>query len=239
MLRENRISIVIPAYNEERRIKRTLEDYYSFLSQKYRHYELIVVCDGCVDKTPMIVKDFSKKHQGIKLLEFPSRLGKGGGLIKGFMEADCEIIGFVDADEAVHSSEYEKLILTIENGADCAIASRRGKGAKILVKQPLKRRIASRVFNIIVRAMFGLSLQDTQCGAKVFKGKVIKKVLPDLKAKGFDVDVDLLWNIKKNNFKIKEVPITWKHETDSIFSLKYGPTMFVNLLKIRCGYGTK
>lgn len=237
MFRENKISIVIPAYNEERRIKRTLEDYYSLLSQKYRNYELIVVCDGCTDKTPMIVKDFSKKYQGIKLLEFPSRLGKGGGLIKGFMKANGEIIGFTDADVAIPSSEYEKLILTIENGADCAIASRRAKGAKILVKQPLERLIASRVFNIIVRAMFRLNLQDTQCGAKVFRGKVIKKVLPDLKAKGFEIDVDLLWNIKKNNFKIKEVPITWMHKTDSTFSLKYGPTMFVNLLRIRCGWG--
>lgn len=89
------------------------------------------------------------------------------------------------------------------------------------------------MFNILVNLLFGLGIRDTQCGAKVFKREVLDLLLPVFKTRGFEFDVELLWRIKNADFKIKEVPITWKHEEGSTFSLKYSSMMFLSLLRIR------
>ncbi len=227
------ISLIIPAYNEEKRIEETLRTYNDALNHIYNTYEIIVVCDGCTDNTINIVENYAKKNLHIKLLKFPERLGKGGALIVGFCEAVNEIIGFVDADCAIMFQDYEKLINAVELNADCAIGIRYGTGAKIITKQNLIRCLSSRIFNIIVRIIFRINLQDTQCGAKVFKSKVIKTILPYLKTTNFAFDVDILWNIKKNNFQIVEIPISWSHKEFSKFTLRSAPNMFISLLKIR------
>ncbi|HEY9206173.1 MAG TPA: dolichyl-phosphate beta-glucosyltransferase [Candidatus Methanoperedens sp.] len=224
------LSLIIPAYNEERRIRRVLDLYTAFLGKKY-DFELIVVSEGN-DNTASIVKAMMVNIPGIKILEFTKRQGKGGAIIHGIKESRSEIIGFVDADESVSPSDFDKLIHSI-NGIDCAIASRRAKGARISARQPWKRRISSRVFNVFVNLLFGLGIKDTQCGAKVFKKSVIYPMLPIMKTRGFEFDVELLWRLKKAGFTIKEVPIVWKHESGSTFSLKYSMMMFLNLLKLR------
>jgi len=228
-----KISLVIPAHNEEKRIKKVLELYISYFSKNYSEYEIIVICDG-YDDTAKIVRNISNKNNYINLFKFTTKLGKGGGIIEGFKRVTGEIIGFIDADGSVNPSDFGKLITELEK-VDCAIASRRLFESKITKKHPLKRRVSSRVFNILVNIMFGLGIKDTQCGAKVFKKDVIKKVLPKIKSRGFEFDVELLWRIKREGFLIKEVPIEWQHKDGSTFSLKYAPEMFVNLLKRRFG----
>lgn len=106
-----KLSIIIPAYNEEKRIKKTLTSYVNHFSPKFRkNYEIIVVCDGCKDRTPQIVKKFSQKHKNIQCLEPSKRLGKGGGILKGFEVASGDIIGFIDADNAFEIDGVERLI---------------------------------------------------------------------------------------------------------------------------------
>ncbi len=228
------ISLAIPAYNEEKRIGGTLTDYQAFAGQNYSDYELLVVCDGCTDRTPEIVKEFCKRSPRIKLLEFPHKLGKGGGVLEGFKVAKGDVIGFVDADGAVSPEEFDKLVKALD-GADCAIASRYVATSKILAKQSPMRRVASRSFNLLVRMVFGLPFKDTQCGAKVMNNSIVDDVLPQMISRGYEFDVELLWRIKKSNHVIKEVPITWQHKGDSAFSLKCAPRMFLNLLKVRLG----
>jgi len=157
---------------------------------------------------------------------------RGGGIREGFKVANGDKIGFIDADESVEPNDLRRMFDTLSD-ADGVIASRRLQDSNILVKQSLKRRIASKTFNIIVRAIFGLNFKDTQCGAKVFKKEVIKDVLSELKTKGFEFDVELLWRLKKKGYKIIEVPITWKHSEGSTFSLSNAPKMFFSLLKVR------
>lgn len=130
-----------------------------------------------------------------------------------------------------YTVDFEKLIHAL-NITDCAIASRRVEEARVSTSQPWGRRLSSKVFNILVNLLFNLGIKDTQCGAKVFK-KDILNVLPEIKTRGFEFDVELLWRIKNAGFKIKEVPVEWKHEAGSAFSLKYSGTMFLNLLKVR------
>ncbi|MGB8216456.1 MAG: dolichyl-phosphate beta-glucosyltransferase [Candidatus Methanoperedens sp.] len=224
------LSLVIPAYNEEKRISRVIDSYSAFLDKKY-DYELLIVCDGN-DNTAGIVRGMIEYNPHIRLLEFPTRQGKGCAIIQGFKESHGELVGFVDSDESVSPLDFAKLINSL-NGADCAIASRRVKGARISAHQPWGRRISSKVFNILINSIFNLGIKDTQCGAKVFKKSILEPLLPLMKTRGFEFDVELLWRIKNADFRIKEVPVEWKHELGSTFSLKYSGIMFLNLLKLR------
>lgn len=225
-----KLSLVIPAYNEEKRIEKVIDSYSAFLGEKY-DYELIVVCDGN-DKTAGIVMERMANDMHIRLLKFAQRLGKGGAIIRGFSASMKDVVGFLDSDESVSPEDFEKLIKEL-NDADCAIASRHVEGAVISVNPPWKRRISSRIFNILVNLMFNLDIKDTQCGAKVLKKDSLDMLLPEFKTKGFEFDVELLWRLKKAGFAIKEVPVVWKHEGGSTFSLRYSVEMFINLLKVR------
>lgn len=229
------LSIIIPSFNEEKRIESVLEDYNNSLNSSYpKNFKIIVVCNGCSDKTPYIVQEFAKHHGSVKSLIFNEKLGKGGAITEGFKIAKGELIGFLDADDSTKVQEYIKLIETVQKSdVDGAISSRKTEGAIILVQQPLKRRIASKIFNLLIRLMFGLDFKDTQCGAKVFKKETIDNVINTLKSTGFEFDVELLWRIKNEGYIVKEVPITWGHREGSTFSLKYAPEMFINLLRIR------
>lgn len=221
------VSIVIPAYNEEQRIRTVIQKYCDFFLKS----EIIVVCDG-VDSTNIIIKELMTNYHQIKLLEFKTRLGKGQAIKEGLKTAIADKVGFVDSDESVEPVDVDEMFKKLSN-VDGVIASRKLKESIIIIKQPLKRRIASHVFNIIVRILFNLNFKDTQCGAKVFRRTAIKDCLPELNTKGFEFDVELLWKLNKKGYDIIEFPITWKHSEGSSFSMSNAPRMFYSLLKIR------
>lgn len=225
---KNGLSLIIPAYNEEQRIEPVLLR----LCQHFENQEIIVVCNGCVDGTQALVGRVSRDYPQIRLLHFNHKLGKGAAIINGFKIAQGNVVGFVDADESVDSDDVARMYESLSD-CDGVIASRRLNESVILVRQPFRRRIASRVFNILVRMMFNLNFKDTQCGAKLFRKEVISSILDELNTKGFEFDVELLWKLRKRNFEIKEFPITWKHSENSRFSLKKTPEMFFSLVKVR------
>lgn len=230
MKEETKLSLIIPAYNEEKRIGNVVKSYSTFLDKKY-NYEIIIVCDGN-DCTSYIIKNMMIDNPNIRLIEYHGRQGKGMAIIRGFSESYGNVLAFVDADESVLPEEFDKLVNALEDN-DCAIASRRISGAQIVIGQPWIRIIPSKIFNIIVNVMFDLGIKDTQCGAKVFKKEPIDSVLLSLKTKGFEFDVELLWRIKSKGFSIKEVPIKWVHNNGSTFNLIYSISMFLSLLRIR------
>jgi glycosyltransferase involved in cell wall biosynthesis len=227
-MERTKLSIIIPAYNEELRIENVVLKYCSFFPDE----EIIVVCNGCEDNTPDIVRGLAAENKQLKLLNIKEKVGKGGATIAGFKVANGDIIGFVDADESVAPGDVMKMINALSSNHG-VIGSRWLKDSKILVKQPLKRRIASRILNLLVRIIFSLSFNDTQCGAKLFKKDAIKSVLPQMTATGFEFDIELLWKLKAMGYRVIEFPITWKHSEGSTFKLSYAPKMFVSLLKVR------
>lgn len=223
-------SLIIPAYNEERRIGKTLGAYDKFLEKKFRDFEILVVFDGN-DKTDEVVKRLSAKMKKIKLLKFRRRLGKGGGVIEGIKAAKGEIIGYTDADNSVPPDEYWKLVSALP-GHSCVAASRYSKGALQVKSQSFANRFASRAWNLIVNLLFGLGMKDTQCGAKVFT-KDVKKVVHKMKSTDFSFDVELLWRMKKFG-KIKEQSVKWTHvEEDSKTRLSNSAGMLLSVLKVR------
>ena len=232
-----KVTILIPAYNEEKRIGKTLEDYVKFFDSKMKgEYEIFIILNGCRDNTLDVVKKYSKKFSSIRYIEIKEAVGKGGALIDGFKLADGELIGFVDADDATPPNAFYDLIINI-NGYDGVIASRWIKGAKIGKKQPLSRRIASRGFNIMVRTLFGIKLRDTQCGCKLFTKRAVKKVVNDLGITRWAFDIDLLYQMERNGFRVKEIPTEWNEPGDSHLNLKKAAyEMFLSGVRLRLIY---
>jgi glycosyltransferase involved in cell wall biosynthesis len=229
------LSLVIPAHNEEKRIKNTLIRYLDVLLKYDIDFEIIAEMDGCTDRTSEIVRELADEHQEIVVLEFKEKLGKGGGIVKGFENARGDIIGFVDADGSVQPEDLIKLLKMIE-GADGVIASRRAKGS-VVVNQPFSRKVLSKCFNILVRVLFLLPYRDTQCGAKIFRRKVIEEILPLINTHGFAFDVNLLYLAKKKGFRIVEVGVSWEDKYGSKVKLRKAiPEMLFSVLKLRLYY---
>jgi glycosyltransferase involved in cell wall biosynthesis len=229
------LSIIIPAFNEQRTIERTLLRYHYFFKDKC-NFNIIVVMDGCNDHTFEIVKKLSKEYHEIQYITHPKKLGKGGGIIKGFKSARADYIAFTDADGSTSPKELYNLIRHSKN-ADVVIGSRWMHDSEIIKKESVTRRLASRSFNLMVRLLFNLQFKDTQCGAKVLKQYVVKDIIDDLIITNFAFDIDLLYQIQRNGYTILELPIEWQHDNFTELRMaKVVPSMFLSILGLRMKY---
>jgi len=234
-----KISIIIPAYNEEKRIGPTLEKYSNFLNKIKNsskiNYEILVVINNTKDRTKEIVKKYQKIDKNIKYLDLKEG-GKGLAVKKGFIDAlkrNNDLIGFVDADCSTSPEAFYDLITNLGD-YDGSIASRYMKKSIVQPKQTLPRIIVSRIFNFAIRSLFFMPYSDTQCGAKIFKRKPIEKVVGVLEITKWAFDVELLYKIRKLGFKIKEVPTVWSdREYSKINFANAGPKMLLAIVRLR------
>lgn len=233
------LSIVIPAYNEEKRIKKTLETIDSyFLSKKYS-YELIVVDDGSKDKTKqLILNSVSFKQGNLVLLENRQNRGKGFSVKKGFLASKGDYILFSDSDLSTPIEEFEKLLSYIKSGYDIAIGSRTIQGAQVQVHQPFYREYMGKYFNALVQFFVFEGIIDTQCGFKLFDAGIAKELALNLKIDGFAFDVELLYLARKKGYKIAEVPVIWANSPASRVNPIFDSwRMFCELLAIKRLHG--
>ncbi len=224
-------SLVIPAYNEENRIQLLFDEIKAFDG------ELIVVCDG-TDRTADCVRQIAARRQDllINCLEYDHRLGKGGGVIEGLKAARAPLVGYFDADGSTSISEMQRLFSHLSS-SDIAIGSRWVPGSTLRVRQGILRRMESRAFNLLIRILFNLTYNDTQCGAKVFKKSAIDTVLPQMTSRGFEFDVELLWQLQQAGYSVEEVPIIWQNKGDSRVQKRDMILMLKGLFVIRFGLG--
>jgi glycosyltransferase involved in cell wall biosynthesis len=224
-----RYSLVIPAYNEEKRISQLFDRIGEFEG------ELIVVCDGN-DTTADVIGQISASRPDldIRCLKFNHRLGKGGGVIEGMKAARGSLAGYLDADGSTSIHQMMQLFshLSVYDGA---IGSRWVAGAVLREQQGKLRLFESRAFNLIIRLLFGLHYRDTQCGAKVFRKRAVDAVLPDMISTGFEFDVELLWRLKQRGYSVKEFPIEWQNTGDSRVERRDMIRMLAGLLRVRFG----
>ena len=230
--------ILIPAYNEERRIEPVLRDYAQFFQQNYSgKFRIFVVLNGCTDNTLGVVQKVAADFPEVRALEFRGAIGKGGALIEGLRLASLgDLIGYVDADGATPPHAFLALVKKMSE-ADCAIGSRWIPGAIIHQSQTGKRQFASRVFHLIVQLLFWMNIRDTQCGAKVMKRAVVEKIHDNLLIADMSFDINLLVAVKRADFKILEVPTEWTDQIGSKVTLtRTSLTMFLSVVRVRLIY---
>jgi dolichol-phosphate mannosyltransferase len=173
-------------------------DYCRTLTRRYVESVCIAVISDSNDLTNEIVSKYAKNQGGrVKLFKNRKKQGKGAALLKGFelacKDKEAKVVGFVDADPSITGSEIVRLIERLkEGGADGVIASRYVKGSKLIGRQRTARYVASRAYNVIVRAMFGFGYHDTQCGAKFFRKEALCSILKTLALTDMSFDLDLL-----------------------------------------------
>ncbi len=228
---ESGISIVIPAWNEEDRLARTLERYLPALESGSAPYEVIVVVDGVRDRTAEIASKYSDRH--VRVLEFPNKLGKGGAVFAGLRLSRYDSVGYLDADGPISPNEMYELVAYLRD-VDCVIASRWQLGSSGVEAEPLFNRAAGRVWNLLTRALLFLPVRDTQCGAKFFKGHVARSLLRTVALTNRAFDVDVLYHVRKEGRSVREVAVRWEHNPDTRMPILGAiPVMFISLLGVR------
>jgi dolichyl-phosphate beta-glucosyltransferase len=230
------ISIVIPAFNEERRLTATLTAVLAYLAQRdWRSAEVVVVDDGSADGTARLVREFSATHAAVRLVQNPGNRGKGYSVRHGVMEARGEWILFSDADLSAPIEELDKLLVAArEGGASVAIGSRAMDRSLIEVHQSGFREMAGRVFNLCMRALTGLPFQDTQCGFKLFEAGAAREVFGRQRLERFGFDAEVLFIARQLGFRMVEVPVRWSHSQGTKVSMfRDSLNMFLDLLRIR------
>ncbi|OQX78940.1 MAG: hypothetical protein B6D56_08085 [Candidatus Omnitrophica bacterium 4484_70.1] len=230
------ISVIIPAYNEEKRILPTLEKVYDYFSRvQNMDFEIIVVDDGSKDNTEKVVKNFAKdKSKRVKFIKHKENKGKGTAVKTGMMEAKGEYILFSDADLSTPIEEFGKLKKAIDRGYDIAIGSRGLPESKIVIPQPWYRRYIGKIFPLIVRIIVMKNFRDTQCGFKLFKKKIAKELFANLVTSGFAFDVEILYKALKKEYNVKEIPVKWYNYKESKVSILKAPfNMLKEIIKIK------
>lgn len=231
-----KISIIIPAYNEEGRIERTVRAYHQFFSAKNVSFELVIVLNGCKDNTIGVIERVRNDLAAntITIIDM-QQAGKGLAIKAGFANAlvrDNDLIGFVDADMATAPDAFYDLVTNVGDN-DGVIASRYMPGAHITPARPAYKRYGSRIiYEPFVWALFGLSYYDLQCGAKLFKRAVLEKITPQLTVTQWAFDVELLYLCKKAGYTVKEIPTVWHDQADSKLTLRGGLRMFSALFNV-------
>jgi glycosyltransferase involved in cell wall biosynthesis len=232
-----KLSIIVPAYNESKRIARMLDTYLAYFLPRYENdVEVIVVVNGSRDTTADIARTYSSKHAQVSVIEEKEAIGKGGAIILGFKHASGDLVGFADADGSTPPEAFEDLSSNI-GSAGAIIASRWFAESVVEPKQPLKRRIVSRIFNFMVRTTFGMDIHDTQCGAKVIRKEAVAAILPHLGITRWAFDVDLLFQVHRAGYAITEWPTVWHDEGGSQLKIvRASIEMFIAIVRLRLIY---
>ena len=228
-----KISIIIPAYNEERRLPESLERIRAYLAARPFEAEVIVVDDGSTDATPRIVEDFRARLPGLRLISNGANRGKGFSVRHGMLEARGDMALFTDADLSAPIEEADKLIGALQY-VDVTFGSRALDRSLIAARQSGFREIAGIVFNKLVKVILGLPFVDTQCGFKAFAVARTRIIFEQQRVERFGFDPELLFLAKRHGLRALEIPVRWAHNPEtkvrvSTDSLK----MFGDLLLIR------
>jgi glycosyltransferase involved in cell wall biosynthesis len=202
------VTIVIPAFNEAKRLPRTLDSLTAWIELRPERFEVIVVDDGSTDNTASLAQAYST----VTFVSLPKNAGKGAAVRHGMLLGQGALILMMDADLATPMSEFDVLKESIMSGADVAIGSRPLRTSRLSVRQPILRELAGRMFNFIVRLVSGLPIRDTQCGFKLWRSVAAKNCFRICLIDGFAFDVESLVVAKALGYSIVEIGVSWAHQ---------------------------
>lgn len=228
------LSIIFPAFNEEKRIAPTLRSFHQHLSNGKHSFELLVVDDGSSDNTVALMYDMMKELNGLRILVLPENKGKGHAIRKGMLEAKGTIRIFSDADGSTPVDELDKLLKPLlQDDFDISIGSRYLKDSVVEKEQPLFRRAWSRFANGVVQNMLLPGIVDPHCGFKAFSKKSAMELFSQCSIDGWSFDLEVLALAKRSGYKIAEVPVKWSNDEQSKGKLAHLPREIYNVYKIK------
>ncbi|OHA64720.1 MAG: hypothetical protein A2940_01800 [Candidatus Wildermuthbacteria bacterium RIFCSPLOWO2_01_FULL_48_29] len=228
-----KLSVVIPAYNEESRLPRTLRDVDAYLRKQDYEYEIIVVNDGSRDRTVEVTNALAREIANLRLIDNQKNRGKGYAVRQGMLEAKGAYRVFSDADNSTSITHMGRMWPEFEKGFEVIIGSRDIEGAVIAVRQAWWRRRLGDIFNLVVQSLTGLwGIWDTQCGFKGFSARAAREIFSCAKINRWAFDVEVLVIAKKLGYQIKEVPVTWVNDKQSKVRFSGMAKMFLEVLQI-------
>lgn len=207
------LSVVIPAYNEARRLGPTLDRVTGYLRERGIRHEVLVVDDGSTDGTASLVEVHAEPS--VRLVRQPENRGKGAALRRGVLESRGRRVLLCDADLSTPIEDLETLEPRLADGAAVVIGSRGVAESDVSVRQPLYRELMGKTFNRIIRLLGVRGLRDTQCGFKLLDGEAARRLFAELRTEGFAFDVELLWLANRHGYRIDEVGVRWIDSPDS------------------------
>jgi dolichyl-phosphate beta-glucosyltransferase len=229
------LSIVIPAFNEESRLPKTLDSVIDYVRSRPYQAEIIVVDDGSTDHTSAVANTYRQKYPGLRCISNGGNRGKGFSVRHGMLEAVGEIALFSDADLSTPIEEADKLLAAIrDQDFDAAIGSRAVDRSLIQVHQSAIREIAGIFFNRMVQWILGIQFSDTQCGFKAFRKERSRVIFEQQRVERFGFDPEILFLAKRNGLRVAEIPVCWSHDAATKVNVAAdGTRMFLELILIR------
>lgn len=226
------LSFIVPLYNEEKRIAKTIREIAAFRQGLPVENEWIFVDDGSTDQT----ESHARQELGTmphRWIRFERNQGKGDAVRRGMLEARGDFLFFTDTDLSTPLVEYERLLHELKNGYDVAIASR-GLGARVLVHQSWMRETMGRIFNRIARLLTFKGIRDSQCGFKGFRREAARKLFSLQKISRFSFDAEIVFLAQRLGFRVAEIPVTWiNSENSKVRMFQDSLQMLIDLFRIR------
>jgi dolichyl-phosphate beta-glucosyltransferase len=227
-----RLSVIVPAHNEERRLGATLDALFRFLAECPFRSEILVVENASTDGTAELVRRRTSHHPELRLIQTPLP-GKGRAVRMGMLHARGEWRFFCDADLSMPVEEILRFLPPDSGDADISIGSREAVGAHRF-GEPMLRHLTGRVFSLAVKWLVMGGYEDTQCGFKCFRGSIVEDLFKRQRFNGWTFDVELLFLARRAGYKIREVPIPWYYQADSrVRVVSDSVLMLIDLMRIR------
>lgn len=226
------LSVVIPCFNEERRLPDSLAKVLPYLDG--RSFEVLLVDDGSDDRTLEVMRESAAADPRLRVVSYRPNRGKGRALAEGVKASRGRLVLVTDADFSTPIDELGKLEDALGHGADVAIASRAVRGARVELSQPIYRVLMGKTFNLLVQAVLLPGLWDTQCGFKLFRGDLARRLFAELKVPGFGYDVDVLYRARRGGARIVEVPVRWYNSAPTkVSAIRHSIQMFADIFRVR------
>jgi dolichyl-phosphate beta-glucosyltransferase len=229
------LSVVIPAYNEQKRLPGTLKDVLQYLAGRDYSSEVLVVDDGSQDATPAVVLNWNAPPVPLRLVQHPDRRnrGKGAAVTRGMLEARGDRRLFMDADNSTTCDHLAAFLPHLEQGHDIVIGSRDLADSVIPIRQPWYKMIAGDAGNLFIRAAAVPGIRDTQAGFKLFTARAVKDIFPRLTLDRWGFDVEILAVARRLGYRVKELPITWRNDPESKVRLSSYFDVLAEVLRVR------
>lgn len=223
------VSIIVPAYNEEKRIFNFLPHLIAFSKNNLKDYEIIAVNDGSIDKTSDVINQFKKQDKRIKLISYANNMGKGYAVREGVFFSKGKKVLFIDADGSTMPDQIPSMLKELDN-YECVVGNRMDKRSKVLITR--YRAFTQKLFNLLVKILFNSEIDDNLCGFKGFKSEIARDIFYKLHDYGWIFDVELFYKIKKRGYSLKRIPVEWKWVGESKIKITDPFWMFLKLLRL-------